>query len=46
MDGAASALPKLHEIETWVFDLDNTLYPGSCRLFAEIENPDDRFHRR
>jgi len=27
----------LHEIETWVFDLDNTLYPFSCNLFAEIE---------
>jgi putative hydrolase of the HAD superfamily len=27
----------LDEIETWIFDLDNTLYPASCRLFAEIE---------
>ena len=27
----------LDQIETWVFDLDNTLYPASCRLFAEIE---------
>ena len=27
----------LPEIETWVFDLDNTLYPHSCNLFAEIE---------
>lgn len=27
----------LGEIETWVFDLDNTLYPFSCNLFAEIE---------
>jgi putative hydrolase of the HAD superfamily len=26
----------LHEIETWIFDLDNTLYPGSCRLFDQI----------
>lgn len=24
-------------IETWVFDLDNTLYPASCDLFAEID---------
>jgi hypothetical protein len=23
--------------ETWVFDLDNTLYPGSCNLFAQID---------
>lgn len=27
----------LNEIETWVFDLDNTLYPVSCNLFAQIE---------
>jgi putative hydrolase of the HAD superfamily len=27
----------LHEIETWIFDLDNTLYPESCNLFAEAE---------
>src|SRR5712671_7691287 len=26
----------LVEIETWVFDLDNTLYPSSCRLFDQI----------
>jgi putative hydrolase of the HAD superfamily len=27
----------LAEIETWIFDLDNTLYPHSCNLFAEAE---------
>jgi putative hydrolase of the HAD superfamily len=27
----------LGEIETWIFDLDNTLYPASCRLFEQIE---------
>jgi putative hydrolase of the HAD superfamily len=27
----------LVEIETWIFDLDNTLYPASCNLFAEAE---------
>src|SRR5260221_12009171 len=27
----------LHEIETWIFDLDNPLYPASCNLFAEAE---------
>ena len=26
----------LREAETWVFDLDNTLYPASSRLFAEV----------
>ncbi len=24
-------------IDTWVFDLDNTLYPSSCRLYVEVE---------
>jgi putative hydrolase of the HAD superfamily len=27
---------SLCEIETWIFDLDNTLYPASCRLFDQI----------
>jgi putative hydrolase of the HAD superfamily len=27
----------LGEIETWVFDLDNTLYPASCRLFDQVQ---------
>jgi putative hydrolase of the HAD superfamily len=27
----------LHEIETWIFDLDNTLYPARYNLFAEAE---------
>ncbi|MBV8495054.1 MAG: pyrimidine 5'-nucleotidase [Alphaproteobacteria bacterium] len=27
----------LGEIETWIFDLDNTLYPASCRLFEEVQ---------
>jgi putative hydrolase of the HAD superfamily len=24
-------------IDTWVFDLDNTLYPASCKLFDQID---------
>jgi putative hydrolase of the HAD superfamily len=24
-------------IDTWIFDLDNTLYPASCRLFDQVE---------
>src|SRR5215469_10991761 len=32
---AARGLP-LVDIETWIFDLDNTLYPTSCRLFDQI----------
>jgi len=26
-----------NHVETWVFDLDNTLYPADCNLFAEID---------
>jgi len=25
------------DVEVWLFDLDNTLYPASCRLFDQIE---------
>ena len=25
------------DVDTWVFDLDNTLYPASCRLFDQID---------
>ncbi len=31
---AASAPPDLSHVESWVFDLDNTLYPAECNLFA------------
>jgi len=27
----------LGEVETWIFDLDNTLYPASCRLFEQVQ---------
>ena len=27
----------LGAVETWVFDLDNTLYPAECRLFEQIQ---------
>ncbi|MBL6958164.1 MAG: pyrimidine 5'-nucleotidase [Rhodospirillales bacterium] len=27
----------LFEAEAWIFDLDNTLYPASCNLFAQID---------
>jgi putative hydrolase of the HAD superfamily len=33
---ATPAASRLDEIETWIFDLDNTLYPASCRLFDQI----------
>ncbi|HXV26082.1 MAG TPA: pyrimidine 5'-nucleotidase [Alphaproteobacteria bacterium] len=30
-------MPPLDHIETWIFDLDNTLYPASCRLFDQVD---------
>ena len=38
----AAGRPLL-EIETWIFDLDNTLYPTSCRLFDQIHERMTRF---
>ena len=29
--------PGFNHVETWIFDLDNTLYPASCRLFDQID---------
>jgi putative hydrolase of the HAD superfamily len=40
---AIAATPTLSEIETWIFDLDNTLYPASCRLFDQIHALMTRF---
>jgi putative hydrolase of the HAD superfamily len=28
---------RFREIETWVFDLDNTLYPVECDLFSQVD---------
>ena len=30
-------LPRLASIDTWIFDLDNTLYPASADLFAQVD---------
>jgi putative hydrolase of the HAD superfamily len=38
-----SAARHLEAIETWIFDLDNTLYPASCRLFDQIHARMQRF---
>ncbi len=27
----------LGAVETWIFDLDNTLYPASSRLFEQVQ---------
>ncbi len=38
---ASSALPvfpsDFAHVDSWIFDLDNTLYPASCNLFALID---------
>ena len=28
---------ELYNKATWIFDLDNTLYPAACDLFAQID---------
>ena len=35
--GGARAAPDFSHIENWIFDLDNTLYPAHCNLFAQID---------
>ncbi len=30
-------MAPLAHVETWVFDLDNTLYPAECHLFSQID---------
>lgn len=34
---APSRAPGFEHVETWVFDLDNTLYPADCDLFSQID---------
>lgn len=29
--------PALQDIDTWIFDLDNTLYPAECNLFKQVD---------
>jgi putative hydrolase of the HAD superfamily len=29
-------MKRFQHIDTWIFDLDNTLYPASCRLFDQM----------
>lgn len=31
------AADPLAHVDSWVFDLDNTLYPASCNLFTQVE---------
>jgi putative hydrolase of the HAD superfamily len=30
-------LGSFRKVESWIFDLDNTLYPSECNLFAQID---------
>lgn len=36
--GASPEKYRLSQIDTWIFDLDNTLYPETCSLFDEINH--------
>ena len=33
----APIMPDFTHVETWIFDLDNTLYPSDSNLFAQID---------
>jgi putative hydrolase of the HAD superfamily len=33
----AETRPDFRHVEAWIFDLDNTLYPAQCDLFARID---------
>ena len=37
MNDLTPPLRSLSHVSDWVFDLDNTLYPRSCNLFAQID---------
>jgi putative hydrolase of the HAD superfamily len=37
MSEEPKAPPRFDHVEAWVFDLDNTLYPADCNLFAQID---------
>jgi putative hydrolase of the HAD superfamily len=34
---AASGARTFERTEVWIFDLDNTLYPADCNLFAQVD---------
>jgi len=42
----APARPDLDHVETWIFDLDNTLYPASSNLFAQVSDNIGRYIQR
>lgn len=34
---STTPLPSLDGVDTWLFDLDNTLYPANCNIFPLVE---------
>jgi putative hydrolase of the HAD superfamily len=42
----ADLSPDLSHVETWIFDLDNTLYPPECEFMALIDERMTRFVMR
>lgn len=43
LENTAVAAPDFRHVDTWIFDLDNTLYHADTALFAEIEQRMDDF---
>jgi len=39
-------VPDLSHVETWLFDLDNTLYPPACELMAMVDERMNQFIQR
>ena len=37
MNSRIPQVDRLRTAETWIFDLDNTLYPASCNLFDQVD---------
>ncbi|MEL7048957.1 MAG: pyrimidine 5'-nucleotidase [Pseudomonadota bacterium] len=37
LDAPFDAARSFAETQTWIFDLDNTLYPADCNLFAQVD---------
>jgi putative hydrolase of the HAD superfamily len=40
------ASPGFGHVTTWIFDLDNTLYPAECNLFAQVDQKMGEFVSR
>lgn len=38
LPGQRGAVRGFGHVDVWIFDLDNTLYPASCDLFAQVDH--------